>query len=100
MIIRAVTSFEVAENFALVARLKHYYDTIDSSFKPFLSILPWIPGPSTILKVWASIKIYRIFKGAIRVRKTGGEYRKDALQQLLDAGESETCVTGVCNLLS
>lgn len=97
MIIRAVTSFEVAENFALVSRLKHYYDTIDSSFKPFWTTLPRMPGPSTFLRIWASFNIYRTFQNAIYHRKTSGEYREDALQQLLDAGESEKCVVGVCD---
>jgi hypothetical protein len=97
MIIRAVTSFDVADNPALVSRLKRHYDTIESSLRPFSVRFPWLPGPSTLGKIWASISIYRVFKRAIQDRKSSGIRRADALQQLLDAGESERCVTGVRN---
>ncbi|KAJ5578493.1 cytochrome P450 [Penicillium hispanicum] len=92
MIIRATTSFDVADNPALVTRLQHNYDVIDSPFKPFLTKLPWLPGPSVLWKIWALGDIYRVFKKTIRDRENSGIFREDALQQMLDAGESEGSV--------
>ena len=95
MIVRAVTSFDVADNSKLVTRLKSYYNIIDSSFKPFSAIFPWLPGPSTFRKLWASTNIFRTFKNEISQRKGSGIRRRDALQQFLDAGESDMSVTAV-----
>ncbi len=91
-----MTSFDVADNPALVSRLKSHYDIIDSSLKPFSVHFPWLPGPSTVQKIWASASIYRAFKRAIQDRKNSGIHRADALQQLLDAGESDAWVARVC----
>lgn len=90
-----MTSFDVADNPALVSYLKGHYDIIDSSLKPFSVHFPWLPGPSTVKKIWASTSIYRTFKRAIQDRKNSGIHRVDALQQLLDAGESDSWVARV-----
>ena len=95
MIIRSVTCFDVADNPALVSRLRHYYHIIDSSFKPFSTMFPWLPGPSSFRKLWASTNIYLTFKKAMYNRRRSGLHKEDALQHLLDAGESETGAIGV-----
>ncbi|PWY76114.1 cytochrome P450 [Aspergillus sclerotioniger CBS 115572] len=94
MIIRAVTSFDVAENPALVSRLKYFYDIIDASVKPMASRFSWVPGLAMLRKLWASMSVYRIFASALDERKRSGVSRPDALQQLLDSGESSNCIVG------
>ncbi|RAL03242.1 cytochrome P450 [Aspergillus ibericus CBS 121593] len=94
MIVRAVSSFDVADNAALVARLKKFYDIIDASVKPLTTNLAWVPGFATFRKVWASMNVYRIFSKALEERKSSGIKREDALQQLLDSGESSKCIVG------
>ncbi|KAK5678021.1 hypothetical protein LTS12_029426, partial [Elasticomyces elasticus] len=55
MIIRAVSSFDVADDDALVSRLKYFYDIIDSSVKPMTGLFSWVPGFSMAKKIWASM---------------------------------------------
>ena len=95
MIIRAVSSYDVAENEALVSRLKYFYDIIDSSVKPTTGPFSWVPGLAMAQKIWASMSIYRVFNKAVHERKLSGIKRNDTLQQLLDAGESLQCTLGV-----
>lgn len=95
MIIRAVSSYEVAEDPALVSRLKYLYDIIDSSVKPLAVQFPWIPGFATFRKLWASMSVYRIFNHAVHERKQSGIKRDDTLQQLLEAEEGHQCILGV-----
>lgn len=100
MIIRAVSSYEVAEDPALVSRLKHLYNIIDSSVKPVTAQFPWVPGLATFRKLWASMSVYRIFNNAVHERKQSGVKRADTLQQLLDAEEGHQCILGVSPLHS
>jgi hypothetical protein len=95
MILRAASSHDVAENDALVSRLKYFYDIIDSSVKPMSGPLSRIPGFAMTQKLWASISVYRVFNNAVNERKSAGTRRDDTLQQLLDAGESSQCIVGV-----
>lgn len=95
MIIRAVSSFDVADDDALVSRLKYFYDIIDSSVKPMTGLFSWVPGFSMAKKIWASMSVYRVFNKAVHERKRSGIKRNDTLQQLLDAGESLQCTLGV-----
>lgn len=95
MIIRSVSSTEIADDPALVCRLKRLYDIIDSSFRPFSLRFPSLPGPATFQKLWASKTVYSIFKRAVDDRKSSGIRKQDVLQQLLDAGESTMCIVGV-----
>ncbi|PYI09243.1 cytochrome P450 [Aspergillus sclerotiicarbonarius CBS 121057] len=94
MIVRAVSSFDVADNPALVSRLKYSYDIIDASVKPIATNFSWVPGLATFRKLWASMSVYRIFSKALEERKSSGVRRQDALQQLLDTGESSRCIVG------
>lgn len=95
MIIRGVSTFDVADDEALVTRLKYFYDVIDSSVKPIKGLFSWVPGLSMAQKVWASMSVYRVFNKAVQDRKSSGIKRNDTLQQLLDAGESLQCTLGV-----
>ncbi|OKL63003.1 hypothetical protein UA08_01231 [Talaromyces atroroseus] len=94
MIIRAVSSHDIAENDAMVSRLKYFYDIIDSPGKPMLGPLSWIPGFAMAQKLWASTSVYRIFNNAVHERKYAKIKRDDTLQQLLDARESWQCIVG------
>ncbi|KAI3056486.1 hypothetical protein CBS147343_10528 [Aspergillus niger] len=93
MIIRAVTSYEVAEDTRLVSRLKYFYDIIDASVKP-LHLWAWVPGLATFYKLRASMYVYWTFHQAVKRRVHSGVRRDDSLQQLLDSGESFQCIVG------
>ncbi|OJK01306.1 hypothetical protein ASPACDRAFT_51211 [Aspergillus aculeatus ATCC 16872] len=93
MIVRAVTSHDVAEDPRLVSRLKYFYDVIDASVKPSTS-WPWVPSLATLHKLRASMFVYSTFRQAVKQRVRSGVRRDDTLQQLLDSGESTQCITG------
>lgn len=94
MIIRAVTSDDVAEDSNLVSRLKYYYDIIDSSVK-LSGPLTWVPGLSAFHKLRASMFVYCTFDRAVKKRLRSGIRREDTLQQLVDSRESSHCIVGV-----
>ncbi|PYH92825.1 14-alpha sterol demethylase [Aspergillus ellipticus CBS 707.79] len=94
MIIRTVSSYDVAEDEALVTCLKYFYNILDSSVKPARGLYSWIPGFVAARKLWASVSLYRVFSNAVSDRKGSGIRRNDTLQQLLDAGESPKNIVG------
>ncbi|KAL2127917.1 hypothetical protein VTI74DRAFT_9993 [Chaetomium olivicolor] len=93
MIIRAVSSFDVADDASLVSRLKRHYDVIDSSYPTSAPILG-LPSLAWFRRLWSSKCVYDVFKGAIDARIKCGTRREDALQGLLDAGEGTRCIAG------
>ncbi|GJE96552.1 cytochrome P450 [Phanerochaete sordida] len=92
--VRCLAGHELAEDAATVARLRGLYDTLDRSTTPLSVLLPWLPSPSMLSKVWASKQVYDIIDGAIRARVAGGVAHDDTLQMLLDHGDEKLLVVG------
>ncbi|KAJ5921695.1 cytochrome P450, partial [Penicillium verhagenii] len=89
MIMRVLNSFDIADDLALVSRLKGWFDNLDSSTEPFSVYFPWIYGPATFRKLWASMNLYLTFRSIVRERMSGGTAKPDALQQLIDSNRTE-----------
>ena len=83
----------------LVARLKKLYDTLDVGTTPATVLLPWLPTPAMIKKLWATKEIYGIVIKAIQDRENSGISRGDTLQMLIDTGDERLVVVGVCFFL-
>ncbi|KAJ5756942.1 uncharacterized protein N7511_007124 [Penicillium nucicola] len=83
-------SFDIAEDPALLSRLKPLIDTIESPS----SESSWLPSISSFRKVSASARIYGIIQRQVHNRKSSGSRRRDALQQMLDDGESTVHIFG------
>ena len=92
--VRALTGTEIADDPAIVARLKHLYDEVDESNTPAAILLPWWPGLGTIRKLLATKRIYDIITNAIGTRLKSGKARDDTLQMLLDSGDDNSAVVG------
>ncbi|KAF8916504.1 cytochrome P450 [Mucidula mucida] len=92
--IRSLTCSEISDNPAVVARLKTLYDMLDTGTTPATVLLPWIPTPSMIQKLWATKEIYDIIIRAIKQREDGGTAHNDALQMLLDFKDEKLVVVG------
>lgn len=93
--IRSLTCSEIADDAAVVARLKTLYDTLDTGTTPATVLVPWLPTPAMIKKLWATKEIYDIVVRAINAREQSGIARNDTLQMLLDAGDEKLVVVGV-----
>lgn len=78
-----------------MGRLKELYDTLDNGTTPATVLLPWLPTPAMIRKLWATKEIYDIVNKAIQEREKSGISRNDTLQMLLDCGDEKLVVVGV-----
>ncbi|KAK7462855.1 hypothetical protein VKT23_007431 [Stygiomarasmius scandens] len=92
--VRSLSCSEISDDAALVSRLKKLYDTLDSGTTPSTVLLPWLPLPSMIRKLWATKEIYDIVVGAVKSREQSGVSRDDTLQMLLDSGDEKLTIVG------
>ena len=79
----------------LVARLKKLYDILDVGTTPTTVLVPWLPTPAKIKKIWATKEIYEIINRAIKNREKSGISQWDTLQMLLDTGDEKLVLVGV-----
>jgi hypothetical protein len=84
----------------MVSRLKKLYDTLDAGTTPATVLLPWLPTPSMLRKLWATKDIYDIIVAAIKSREESGISRDDTLQMLLDSGDEKLVIVGVSMISS
>ncbi|KAF8960328.1 cytochrome P450 [Flammula alnicola] len=92
--IRSLSCAEISDDPARVARLKKLYDTLDTGTTPATVLIPWLPTPAMIQKLWATKDIYEIVIQAINDRESSGISRNDTLQMLLDFGDEKLVVVG------
>ncbi|KAJ8081843.1 hypothetical protein AAF712_004751 [Marasmius tenuissimus] len=92
--VRALSCHEISDDPALVARLKKLYDTLDTGTTPATVLVPWLPTPAMLQKLWATKDIYNIVIGAINAREKSGVTRDDTLQMLLDNQDEKLVVVG------
>lgn len=83
-----------------MVRLKSLYDKLDNGTTPATVLLPWLPTPAMIGKLWATKDIYDIVIKAIQDREASGVVRDDTLQMLLDTTDERLVVVGVSLLSS
>lgn len=93
--VRALSSCEISDDSVLVARLKKLYDTLDTGTTPATVLVPWLPTPAMLKKLWATKEIYYIVVGAVQAREKSGVVRNDTLQMLLDNKDEQLVVIGV-----
>ncbi|KAJ6473585.1 cytochrome P450 [Mycena vitilis] len=92
--VRSLSSSEISDDAALVARLKTLYDRLDTGTTPATVLLPWFPTPAMIKKLWATKQIYDIVVGAIDARQKSGISRNDTLQMLVDSEDEKLVIVG------
>ena len=93
--VRCLACHDIADDPLVVARLRNLYDKLDKSTTPASVLLPWLPSPSMLTKLYASKKVYDIVNGAIKARMSSGVSRDDTLQMLLDHGDDKLVIVGV-----
>ncbi|KAG6897246.1 hypothetical protein C0992_003136 [Termitomyces sp. T32_za158] len=92
--LRSLSCAEISDDSTIVGRLKNLYDTLDNGTTPATVLLPWLPAPAMIKKLWATKEIYDIINKAIQEREKNGISRNDTLQMLLDHGDEKLVVVG------
>ncbi|KAJ6588767.1 cytochrome P450 [Mycena capillaripes] len=92
--VRSLSSSEISDDAALVARLKTLYDRLDTGTTPATVLVPWFPTPAMIKKLWATKEIYDIVVRAINAREQSGISRNDTLQMLVDSGDEKLVIVG------
>ncbi|KAG6335446.1 hypothetical protein ID866_3645 [Astraeus odoratus] len=92
--VRSIASSDIADDLELVSRLKKLYDDLDSGTTPATVLLPWLPGPGMVKKLWATTQVYNIVARAVDSRIQSGERRNDTLQMLVDANDERLVMIG------
>ncbi|KIJ99908.1 hypothetical protein K443DRAFT_155252 [Laccaria amethystina LaAM-08-1] len=91
---RSLSSTDISDDPATVARLKKLYDLLDVGTTPATVLIPWFPTPAMIKKLWATKEIYDIVSQAINARQQNGIRQDDTLQMLLDSGDEKLVIIG------
>ncbi|KAF2769691.1 cytochrome P450 [Teratosphaeria nubilosa] len=85
---RTVACNEIADDPVLLAKCLHHYESVDGTANPFCIMYPWLPLPSKFKRLYAGGQLYLIFKRIIEARAAAGRREQDALQHLIDQGDS------------
>ncbi|PIL23490.1 cytochrome P450 [Ganoderma sinense ZZ0214-1] len=92
--VRAIAFTELADDAAIVKRLRELYDALDTATTPATVLLPWIPSPSAVRKILSTKRIYDIISKALDDRVKNGVARDDTPQMLIDAGDERLIIIG------
>lgn len=85
---RTVGANDIAEDQELLARTLHLFEKIGNSTSPTKVIFPWMPTPSHMKRMAAGAQLYMILQKIVNKRKKAGVRGDDALQYLIDQGNS------------
>jgi cytochrome P450 len=93
---RTVGCNEVANSPEHLQNTLRWNQTIEQSSTMPAIIFPWFPSPALLRRTLAGIKMYRLFDNIIEERKRTGKKEKDALQYMIDKGDSTKDIISVC----
>lgn len=88
-----VGAIEIANDRAKLRKLLSLFETIENSSTYFTVLFPRIPGPARIKRIIAGTKLYFMLKKCFDDRAASGRREEDALQFLIDSGDSVEAAT-------
>ncbi|EON68791.1 hypothetical protein W97_08049 [Coniosporium apollinis CBS 100218] len=91
---RTVGANEIADDPVLLNKTLSLFETIEHSSQPSTIIFPWLASPAMIRRYIAGGKLYMVFKSIVDDRKRTGRREDDALQYLIDQGDSVNQIIG------
>jgi hypothetical protein len=94
---RIVGCNEVAENPEYLRKVLYWNRTIEQTSTMAAIIFPWFPSPALFRRTFAGAKMYRLFDKIVRARKETGRKENDALQHMIDKGDSTKDMISVRN---
>jgi len=89
---RTVGPHEVVEDRELLETTLKYMEMIDESIDIVGLCYFWLPTPGRIRQYYAGLRLYLIYNSIMSKRKKSGERRADALQAMIDQGDSPKIV--------
>jgi len=87
---RTVACNDIANDHALLERTLKLYEAIEGTGTPLSIMFPWMPVPAKVKRTYAGAQLYMIFKRVVDGRNQSGIKEDDALQYLMDQGDSVT----------
>ena len=87
---RTVACNEIANDSALLAKTLKLYEAVENTATPISIMFPWVPTPAKFKRMYSGGQLYMIFKRVVEDRKKEGRREDDALQYLIDQGDSIT----------
>ncbi|KAG9124092.1 hypothetical protein FRC07_012864 [Ceratobasidium sp. 392] len=88
--IRATACREIADSVESCKKLEELYWLVEKGSTPTTVLLPWLPSKARKQKTEATIELYNWFDSIIKARQAEGRREEDALQVLIDLGDSTT----------
>lgn len=92
---RTLACNDFADDPAALRKVLKLFETIQGTATPLAIMYPWLPTPSKFRKMLAGSQLYMMFKRVVDERRKTGRKDDDALQFLLDQGDSLTDVLTV-----
>ncbi|TDL20336.1 cytochrome P450 [Rickenella mellea] len=86
--IRAMSCHEVADDIDVVSKVTQLYWNIEEGSTASSVLLPWLPSKARTLKKESTKELYLLFKAVCEDRYNSDEVHSDALQVLIDEGDS------------
>ncbi|CAE6539668.1 unnamed protein product, partial [Rhizoctonia solani] len=86
--IRAAGAREIADSVEKCKEVERLYWRVEKGSTPTSVLFPWLPSEARKNKVAATGEIYNLFDGIIKARRSEGRREEDALQVLMDLGDS------------
>lgn len=84
---------KIANSPGLLASTLQVYKNIDTASAAEI-MFPWLPVPSKLKKMWSGYKMFSVLSAIAKERRSG-KRDTDAMQVLIDSGNSDTFVTVV-----
>lgn len=86
---------EIAESPELLAKTLSLFQQIEKSSSPARIIFPWLPTAAHLRRMAIGARLYMIVNRIVDERRSTGRREDDALQYLLDNGNSIVRILGV-----
>ena len=87
---RTIACNEIADDPVLLAKTLHLYEQVEATATPISIMFPWVPTPAKLKRMWSGGQLYMILKNVVDERKKEDRRENDALQYLIDQGDSVT----------
>jgi cytochrome P450 len=87
---RTVACNDIADDPALLKKTLGLFEMVEAAATPFMIMYPWMPLWGKLKRVSGGGQLYIILKGIVDKRKKTGTRGDDALQYLMDQGDTLT----------
>ncbi len=98
LMMRIVGADNIARSPELLCRTLRLFESIEASNSPARIIFPWLWTPAYLRRTVAGARLYQIFSSIAEGRRKSGTKGDDALQFLVDGGDSMLKILAVSQM--